>query len=226
MEIDGIPVFFVLHYSDMNTQNKKQFILWGAVLFAVVIGGGYYLYTKRSPQNNDQDFTVSQDQEGNTLTFNAPAPALDRFIINNKDLPPEARPILLKKLEDTSALLKKDTNNLELWVDLGIYRKTAGDYEGARDAWEYATVIRPEGSVAYSNLGDLYAFYLKDFVKAEKYFLQAIQNEPTGIYLYFKTAEFYRDVLKNIPKARAIVEQGISSNPSSTDLKSLLSSLK
>ena len=152
-------------------------------------------------------------------------PVLNRAIPAGADLSPEVRAILEKRIKDWSDKIAKEPNNWESWLYLGVEYKTASDYEGAREAWEYSNYLLPN-SVAYQNLGDLYAYYLHDNAKAEAHFLEAIRLSPTAEYLYFKTAEFYRDVLKNIPKARAIAEKGIAQNPSSSDLKSLLSSLK
>jgi len=152
-------------------------------------------------------------------------PDLDRMVINDASLPKEAVQILEKNIKKVSDELRLDSNNLSLWLDLGIQRKIAGDYEGARDAWDYASKIRPKNSVSFGNLGDLYAYYLKDTKKAEKNFLKAIENGPDEIYLYFKTSDFYKYIMKDTEKARAIVEQGVETNPNSKELQSLLNSL-
>ena len=133
--------------------------------------------------------------------------------------------VLTRRIKDWSNKIAREPNNWESWLYLGVEYHTGGDEDGARAAWEYSNHLLPN-SVAHQNLGDLYAYYLHDNTKAEAEFLEAIRKSPSAEYLYFKTAEFYRDVLKDIPKARAIVEKGITANPSSPDLKSLLSSLQ
>ena len=139
----------------------------------------------------------------------------------------DAKRIATAKIQDLSSQLKKDSDNLENWLILGIYRKMIGDYEGAREVWEYASAIRPQSSIPLNNLGDLYAYYIKDEAKAEEYFLRAISIDPNNLYLYFKITDFYRDFNKDTAKARAILEQGIAANPStSSDLKNLLETLK
>ena len=52
----------------------------------------------------------------------------------------------MAKIQDLSSQLKKDSDNLENWLVLGIYRKIIGDYEGAKEVWEYASAIRPQNS--------------------------------------------------------------------------------
>ena len=61
---------------------------------------------------------------------------------------------------------------MENWLVLGVYRKMIGDYESAKEVWEYASAIRPQNSVSFNNLGELYAYYLKDNAKAEKIILK------------------------------------------------------
>ena len=101
------------------------------------------------------------------------------------------------------------------------------DYEGARLAWEYAGAIRPKSPTPFNNLGELYAYQLKDNAMAEKNYLKAIENDPSAIYIYRNFFDFYRYFVKDMAKARALLEKGIVANPStSSDLKSLLKSLQ
>lgn len=154
------------------------------------------------------------------------APNLNRGITFDASFSEDARLAATQNINELVSTLKKNVNNLDAWINLGTYRKIIGDFEGALQAWEYAGKISPQNSVSFSNLGDLYGYYLKDNQKAEENFLRAIKNSPNDIYLYFKTVEFYRDVMKDTEKARDIVQQGITANPDSQDLKALLNSLK
>lgn len=138
-----------------------------------------------------------------------------------------ARKIAVAKIQDLSSQLKKDSDNLENWLVLGVYRKMIGDLDGAREVWEYASAIRPQNSVSFNNLGELYAYYLKDNKKAEENYAKAIENDSSAIYIYRNLFDFYRYVAKDPAKARAILEQGISANPStSSDLKNLLETVQ
>ena len=139
----------------------------------------------------------------------------------------DAKRIVTAKIQDLSSQLKKDSDNLENWLVLGVYRKTIGDYEGAREVWEYASAIRPQNSISFNNLGELYAYQLKDNAKAEENYKKAIENDPSAIYIYRNFFDFYRYFAKDTAKARAILEQGIAANPTtSSDLKNLLEGLK
>lgn len=217
----------------MNKNIKTAVI--GIITALILAGVAYIIYRDFTGLQNSNDangpgYTIKELSTGeisniSVQTSNIPVPDLNRMVMNNKDLPPEAVEIVEKNIRSLSEELKRNPDQLDQWLDLGIQRKTAGDYEGARDAWDYATAIRPSGSVAFQNLGDLYGYYLRDNMKAEQNFLKAIQNSPSDIYLYFKLNDFYRDVLKDVAKARSLVEQGFKANPSSAELQSLLNSL-
>jgi len=163
----------------------------------------------------------------NKPAVNVPLPDLNKEIKITADMNEDAKRIATTKIQDLSSQLKKDSDNLENWLVLGVYRKMIGDYEGAKEVWEYASVIRPQNSISFNNLGELYAYYLKDNAKAEENYKKAIENDPSAIYIYRNFFDFYRYFAKDTAKARAILEQGIAANPStSSDLKNLLINIK
>lgn len=220
-------------------------IIFIALVLVVLIGAGFYLYkNKNSPiqgQSLDKNIVniggVSIEGDGdikiepieiknNKPAINVPLPNLDREIKITATMDDNAQKIAITKIQDLSSQLKKDSDNLENWLVLGVYRKIIGDYNGAREVWEYANVIRPENSISFNNLGELYAYYLKDSKKAEENYTKAIENDPSAIYIYRNFFDFYRYVAKDTIKARALLEKGIAANPAtSSDLKNLLESL-
>ena len=215
----------------MENQKGKQLGMYGALIL-IVAAMAYYLYTdfkKKLPekvvQNGVSEEMIESITPPTKNIVSMSMPKLNRSIPENTEITSEVRTILAGCIKEWSDKIAKEPNNSESWVFLGVEYKMAEDYEGAREAWEYAAYLSPN-SVAHQNLGDLYAYYLHDNAKAEDEFIEAIRLSPSAEYLYFKATEFYRDVLKDLVKARAIVEKGIAANPSSTDLKSLLSSLK
>ena len=163
----------------------------------------------------------------NKPAVNVPLPDLNKEIKITADMSEDAKRIATTKIQDLSSQLKKDSDNLENWLVLGVYRKMIGDYESAKEVWEYAGAIRPQNSISFNNLGELYAYYLKDNAKAEENYKKAIKNDPSAIYIYRNFFDFYRYFAKDTAKARAILEKGIAANPStSSDLKNLLETLK
>ena len=152
-----------------------------------------------------------------------PIPDLNRPILfSNSTLSIEQQKQAEQKIRGFEAAIKQNSDDFASWMNLGIYRKSIDDYEGARQAWEYAGLIRPGNSLSFGNLGFLYGYLLKEPIKAEKNYLTAIENDEHLIYLYAQAFEFYRDVLKDAFKAKAIIEQGLKSNPGDEALKALL----
>src|SRR3989338_5758013 len=112
------------------------------------------------------------------------------------------------------------------WIQIGLLKKIIGDYEGARDAWEYAGAIRPLNSVSFANLGELYWRYSPDYPKSEKNFLTSIKNKPddSSTYISLSDLYFYSYSAKK-DRADDILLEGIKANPKNTDLMRWLASL-
>ena len=172
-----------------------------------------------------EDLQDSQENQKKPAIIK-PIPDLDRKIVFTDDFLENERQIMTDKIEKASKELKDDPTFFSNWLYLGLDRKAINDYEGARLAWEYAKLINPNNFVVRGNLGDLYAYYLKDNEKAEENYLKALELGSGQIYLYYKTAEFYQLFLKDDQKAVGIVQIGLQLNPNSQELQSLLTSIK
>lgn len=116
---------------------------------------------------------------------------LSRPVRGGAGMPEAIRKDLERQIAEATAVLKQDYNNLQLWIMIGLARKNLDDYEGARDAWEFAGVIRPQNSLSFANLGFLYGSYLKDYVRAEKNYLRAIANDLHNVSAYNNLADLY-----------------------------------
>ncbi|MEQ1500097.1 MAG: tetratricopeptide repeat protein [Parcubacteria group bacterium] len=149
-----------------------------------------------------------------------PIPNLDRQVVlyTGAVIAPEAKKLAEENIKKLQGMLKTDPSNLPAWLDLGINQKSAGDYEGAAISFKYATKLSPTSQVAFGNLGNLYAYYLKDNGQAEVYYKQAISKTPTQAYLYIQLAEVYRDVFRDMDKAKEIINQGLSKIPNDPSL--------
>ncbi len=146
-------------------------------------------------------------------------PALSRSI------PDSVRPNERAEMERIISELKKNPSNAALWSELGLYRKETGDYEGARQAWEFAYELQPANSIIAENLGVLYGYYLKNGLKSEEFFRAAIALEPQSIHLRLRLFELYRDVFQDKGKARAAIEDALKDNPGNEQLMALLREL-
>lgn len=147
-----------------------------------------------------------------------PAPDLNRPVPAGTVLSSSEK----ENLEKLVGKLKENPNSFWDWLSLGLLRKSIGDYEGAGEAWEYSRALAPSNPTVLGNLGNLYAYYLKDYKKAEKYYNDAIEADPAYIYSYREAFNFYRDVVGDPDKARAVAEKGLQTMPYSVELKELL----
>ena len=64
--------------------------------------------------------------------------------------------------------------------------------------------------------------YLKELEKAEKNYLQSIENDQKLPYLYVRTAFFYLEVLNDKEKAKNVIEEGIKNIPGDDELEEAL----
>jgi len=109
------------------------------------------------------------------------------------------------------------------WVGLGIQRKQLGDYEGARDAWEYAKSIEPGNIVPWNNLGDLYHFYLKNYTKSEENWKKTVAIRSDYVQGYRGLYELYTYSMKEkTAEIPIMLKRAIEKNPTANDLKAML----
>lgn len=234
---------------------KKGQKMFGVLVVAVLLIGGFFLYirpnrnidtssdiqaTSTIPQVlidalGDGEYTIEQVpvNEGGVVPINSkvkqvPIPDLSRSVVFDSKLllSVEVKNILTLNITTLQTDLRKNPTELTKWIDLGIYRKMAGDYEGAIVSWKYVSDVADHDFISFGNLGNMYAYQLKDMVKAEQYYNQAIKNGPTQIYLYIQLAEAFRDVSKDMVKARAVIDRGLLANPNNAELLVLKDSLK
>jgi tetratricopeptide (TPR) repeat protein len=134
-------------------------------------------------------------------------PDLDRPVeIREGIVSPDVAEETKERIAELSSQLEEDPDFFSGWIELGSLRKLIEDYEGAKEAWEYVTVIRPKSTIAFLNLGNLYAYHLEDSKKAEEYFLVAIDNNVERILLpYISLHEIYRDIDGDSKKAKDIL---------------------
>lgn len=165
-----------------------------------------------------------------SLTSNKPSiaiPDLNRKLVlySGAIVAPEAKAEAIDHIVFLQTRLKKDNKDFPAWIDLGIYQKQAGDYEGAIISWKYASAIAPSDFISLANLGNLYAYFIKDNGMAEVYYRKAINNGPNQSYLYSQLYEIYRDIFNDSSKAKAIINEGLSKIPNDPILVQLKNSL-
>lgn len=162
----------------------------------------------------------------------APAPATRPLIAYTGRDPSEIRPVpeevklfseaQKKQLYEAIAMHARavgaDSSYFNGWIQIGILKKTIGDFEGARDAWEYAGVIEPMNSLSFANLGELYWRYLHRYADAEKNLKLSIAHKPNDAQTYATLAELYHySVPEKADQAPQVLLDGIAANPGASE---------
>jgi len=218
-------------WNDLHKTNRNNNTSHSASIFS---GNNGAVSVGDATAEGTGDFTVKIDQATTTSVTNntkaalpkIPLPNLDREVVMPGRFSAEEQKIFLDKINASISVLKKHHGSFADWINLGLRRKMIDDYEGARQAWEYASALSPINSLSFGNLGVLYGYYLKDNVQAEKNFLKSIENDPRQSALYFQTFEFYRDVIKDNMKAVAIMQKAIKNIPAEkANLQKVIDSL-
>ena len=206
--------------------------LTAIIIFIVLAAGltGFFVWQglkstgKTPPASSKSDFESAKKSDffsagDNELEILAKQ-ALDRKI-------PAGNEAAVKELKDLSSQLKSEPNYLQGWLQVGILRKYLGVYEGASLAWQYAALLRPNDFIAFSNLGDLYHYYLKDFPKAEKYLRSAVDIKPDYAAGYKNLFDLYTLSYKEKENlAEPVLLEGIKKNPNDSYLPAILASYK
>jgi tetratricopeptide (TPR) repeat protein len=211
----------------------KSQIIWWFLIGVIAIGVGFYIYKDISskPQqdivqelslNNldkEEDYKVEIIPIENESSANIPIPDLDKPIIFGDNVSEEVRKTTTEKINILIEELKKDNNLFSNWIELGLYRKLIEDYEGAEEVWKYASIVWPKNTISFSNLGDLYHYYLKDFPKAEQNLRVAIENDKNNAQAYIALHELYKYSYKqDTALAESVLLEGILSSLSRTVL--------
>lgn len=211
--------------------NKKNLRILGVFVLAGIAAVFIYrdFQQKKNPQNVEIAPGIQMTGDGKVEVIPLeekklpPAPSLMRTITPLATLSPQVVKAVETQMAITIADLKKEPLNKDGWIALGGERKVLGDYEGARDAWEYAKALSPNDIVAWNNLGDLYHLYLKEYKKSEENWKRTIALKPDYVQGYRGLYELYRySMIEKTSEIPMVLKQGIAKNPDAIDLKVLL----
>ncbi len=207
-------------------------IIVGIIVLAFLVGG-YLLFKgggNSETNTNETATTTGTVIQGNGYTIEQlpdepskptmQVPDLNRPVTVYAGYPvaPEAKTLAESKVASIQIELKKDSKVWSNWISLGIAQKGGGDFIGASLSWKYASFLAPSDFISLANLGNLYAYSIKDNGMAEVYYKQAIAKGPQQAYLYIQLAEVYRDAFSDREKARAIIEEGLTKIPNDQSL--------
>jgi len=224
----------------LDMQQKTSLWIAGAIVVLLLLGGIFFLRPGTPPAPSSTSTSTPLTQVGTTTTSHGKGisltttsghgtitlvtpvlpPSLTGSIYISSSLSPDVQASVRSNEEAIISQLKKDSTRVDLWLQLGVYRKMAGDYAGAAQAWTYVAHAAPStiSYVAYGNLGDLYMNFDKNPTKAEINYNAAIAINPHVIDYYRNLYMLYRYQIHSTAKAAAILSQGLSANPGNHDL--------
>lgn len=194
---------------------KKFFIILSILILAGI--GAFFFFKKNSEIGVLSSSSVLED--------------LLRFEIKDQNLNEERKELLYSQfvtlrdgLRKNMESLKKEgekSSSLLYWpvFNIGNVHRDAGDYKKAEKAYLYAHKLQPNGYPPLGNLGELYLRYLKDYKKAEEYYLKAIVVEHDYLETYYSELyQLYRFQMKDIKKAEDILISGVEKYPKKTNI--------
>ncbi len=207
--------------------NKNILIVSGGISVLAIIIVANFVFKSNIPVPVNNPSNTDNSQNSPVGNNNSPSNVSGQNTATRKALPYSGRPInevkfgagfsepqsvitqKTKILNDLKVALEKDPFNINDWISVGITKKFFNDYEGARDAWEYVVVLYPNDPLAFENLGNLYALYLRDNSKAEYNYKKAIENNSLEPSFYIALADFYKNFLGDNSKAINTILSGL-----------------
>ena len=160
---------------------------------------------------------ISPPKEASKLSIKLPD--LNRPLVNYSHLDTLAFKVISDNTSDIVKKLTKNLDNEQDWLNLSVYRKMLGDYEGAVQVLDYIIVSWPSDYAPYNNLADLYQFYIKNYPLAEKNWLKVIELKPDYLQAYENLYGLYKDLYKEKQTLTlSTLLKGLDANPKSVDL--------
>ena len=203
------------------TRNKTISVA-AVTTLALLVAGAYFYWSRNHHVVQIADSTPQQQGTSTAQTVidpTVPAPSLDHVTKFDPSIPQTVRAQLSKNIDTLIGKLKQNGLDFNNWMDLALNYKVAGDYDAAQAIWEYVEKAVPTSGVAPFNIGNLYYLTIHDYPRAETYFKEAIQREPTQTSYYLELAEMYRTSYKaNTTAELDILKEGLAKVPNDPDL--------
>ncbi len=182
------------------------------IFFAAVVLGGLFVF-QRINQKVPEDPALLALRQG--ITQGAAGSSMD--------LSEEAQGLqFLSQLQAAQEqAVKSNFDSVAAINEVARLKLLLGDEDGARQAWEYLTLIRPKNALAFASLGRLYHHNLGLYQKAEDYYLRALVNDPHELATIRNFFELYHNALRDDAKAEALLQEALKTNPQAAELYAL-----
>lgn len=225
-----------------NKSPGEKIALVFALIFVIGIAGVFWLRLGFAPAAPGADTAVTPPSASSSPeALNVPQPgpsrrlppppyggepvetlAADPEVLAK--IPVETHEKSKRELAALAAALAADPRRGDDWKRVAFIKQFYHDYAGARDAYEYLTLIADADPLPYYNLGTLYGYYLKNQSEALKNFKAALALSPLDVSFRIGLADFYRDVAKDSAAAEQTLLEGLAKVPGDTNLRLALGS--
>lgn len=98
----------------------------------------------------------------------------------------------IKKLEEQKQAVLANTKDGQAWFSFGYTKEFLNDHAGAAAVWEKAFELQPYNFMFASNLANDYQYFLKDYPKAEYYYLKVLELQPGSSTAFTGLSDLYR----------------------------------
>lgn len=186
---------------------KQLPIIVGSLV--IILGvGGFFVYSQffapeEERQTEEKNTDVSLDIEGGSTSTpeytiemlpeeEDMRPSLSHSAQFKASLPENVRTLLTTKIATAQENLREDSSSGSDWLELGVLYYTAGDFQAAREVWEFLTKVAPNDTTAFDNLGKLYHYDLKDYPQSEEYFRESLRINSGLLAPYLELHNLYR----------------------------------
>ncbi|MDP3741436.1 MAG: hypothetical protein Q8R08_03895 [bacterium] len=118
-------------------------------------------------------------------------------------LPAETFDAEINKLYEQKEKVLENPQNAQLWFDFAYTKQFLNDHEGAILSWEKSLELQPLNFLTAGNLGNTYQYFLKNYDKAEFYYLEALKIRPNYTIAFQGLLDIYR---YNVPEKQGQIE--------------------
>jgi len=210
------------------SQFAKQ-LLAILVLITLALFGFFFFQSKDMANKGDTTATstpqILSEEEAKELGISfdlepeTPAPVLGRPIVQLVGVDDNVFEIGKKAIDNLSKMIQESPFEYDLWIEWGNYHNILKDYSRAEEAWQYAALIRPFQITAFINLGTLYEREYKQYVEAEKYYLEALDISPDQSTLHLRLFDLYALNLKEKrSEAATVLITALEQFPDNTEI--------
>lgn len=188
----------------------KRYLALGGV--ALIIAGGYFIW--------DADIIGKLEAKRQLKNEKNRIERIAALKIVKSDISNETLSEYTEKFNGSRDIFLRNPG-LESYFainNIAQIKKFLGDLPGAEEAWLYAHELSPNSYLVNGNLAQFYMFDVRNYAKAEEFYLKAIAPEQIGATGNLNTFitdlyTLYKDIYNDDANAEGILKRGLERLP-------------